>query len=257
MSRLTLERCSAGVGGAAVVQDVSLSLASGELVALLGPNGAGKTSLLRAALSILPLTSGRATIDDEETERMTPMARARAVTYLPQQRPMAWPVRVADVVSLGRFAYGAAPGRLRDEDAGIVRDALRACDLEALAERRTDTLSGGEVARVHCARAFAARAPLLLADEPVAALDPRHQFTIMTLIREFVRSGVGALVVLHDIGLAARYADRLVWMRGGRIVADGPPRETLTAERLREVYGVAARVAQGEDGLVVTLQGLA
>ena len=154
-------------------------------------------------------------------------------------------------VALGRYAYGAAPGRLSAEDADAVDQAIRRCDLTDLTDRQTDTLSGGELARVHCARAFAADAPLLVADEPVAALDPRHQFRIMDIVRDYVDGGCGALVVLHDISLAARYATRIVWMKDSRIVADGSPEETLTPERLADIYGVRATVS----GRTVEIEG--
>ena len=179
------------------------------------------------------------------------MQRARRVAYLPQQRPLAWPNTVRDVVALGRFAYGAAPGKLSPADAEAVDRAIAQCGLADLGDRNTDTLSGGELARVHCARAFAANAPLLVADEPVAALDPRHQFSTMDIVRQFVDDGGGALVVLHDIALAARYATRMVWMKESRIVADGPPEETLTSERLAEIYGVRSRI----DGRTVEIEG--
>ena len=117
-----------------------------------------------------------------------PQQRARQLSYLPQRRPLAWPSPVRDVVSLGRYAWGCAPGRLGVEDITAVNSALAACDLLEMAERSTDTLSGGELARVHCARAFATEAPLLFADEPVASLDPRHRFRIMELIRSHVRA---------------------------------------------------------------------
>jgi iron complex transport system ATP-binding protein len=179
------------------------------------------------------------------------MERARTVAYLPQQRPLAWPNAVRDVVALGRFAYGAAPGRLSREDAEAVDRAVALCDLSAFVSRAADTLSGGELARMHCARAFAAETPLLIADEPVAALDPRHQFRIMDIIRSYVERGGGALVVLHDMSLAARYATRLIWMKDGRIVANGTPAETLTPERLADIYGVQARI----DGVHVEIEG--
>jgi iron complex transport system ATP-binding protein len=131
--------------------------------------------------------------------------------------------------------------------------AVDACGLAALADRAADTLSGGELARVHVARAFAAETPMVVADEPVASLDPRHQHGIMALFRGHVDRGGGALVVLHDLDLAARYADRLVWMQGGALVADGPVAETMTAGRIAEVYGVLARV----DGGHVMVEGLA
>ena len=140
---------------------------------------------------------------------------------------------------------------MRGADRQAVERAVAACDLENLANRSTATLSGGELARVHCARAFAAEAPLLIADEPVAELDPYHQFRVMDLIRAFVGQGGGALVVLHDVVLARRYATRLMWMKGGRIVADGPPATTLNAARLEEIYGVRGRV----EGDRVELEG--
>lgn len=236
---------------AVLVEAASFRLGAGELVALLGPNGAGKTSLLRASLGLEKRAGGDARLGGTDCARLSPIERARRVAYLPQRRPLAWPARVRDVVALGRFSHGAALGRLRGADLEAVDRALAACDLVHLATRRTDTLSGGELARVHCARAFAAEAPLLAADEPVAALDPRHQFRIMDLIRAFVETGGGALVVLHDIALAARYASRLIWMKDGRILAEGPPGDMLTPERLEAVYGVRARI----DGLSVEIEG--
>ena len=229
-------------GAVKLVEAASFRLAAGELVALLGPNGAGKTSLLRGLIGLAALESGLAQIDGQDTADMQPRERARQLAYLPQNRPLAWPNPVRDVVALGRFSHGAALGRLRGEDLRAVDRALAACDLDKLARRSTSTLSGGELARVHCARAFAAEAPLLIADEPVADLDPYHQFRVMDLIRDFVDSGGGALVVLHDVVLARRYADRFLWMKDGRIVADGSPAETLSAERLAQIYGVRGRV---------------
>ena len=229
-------------GAVKLVEAASFRLAAGELVALLGPNGAGKTSLLRGLIGLAAPESGLAQIDGQDTADMQPRERARQLAYLPQNRPLAWPNPVRDVVALGRFSHGAALGRLRGEDLRAVDRALAACDLDKLARRSTSTLSGGELARVHCARAFAAEAPLLIADEPVADLDPYHQFRVMDLIRDFVDSGGGALVVLHDVVLARRYADRFLWMKDGRIVADGSPAETLSAERLAQIYGVRGRV---------------
>lgn len=234
-------------GHVKLVGDASFRLAAGELVALLGPNGAGKTSLLRGVIGLAPRESGQARIDGQDIANMQPRERARQLAYLPQNRPLAWPNPVRDVVALGRFSHGAALGRLRGADREAVERALAACDLDKLTRRSTATLSGGELARVHCARAFAAEAPLLIADEPVAELDPYHQFRVMDLIREFVDTGGGALVVLHDVVLARRYADRFLWMKDGSIVADGSPTETLSAERLAQIYGVHGRV--GDDRL--------
>ena len=240
------------VEGATLVADAALNVAPAELVVLLGPNGAGKTSLLRAALGLMP-ASGTATLNGQPVATMASTDRARALSYLPQARPLAWPARVRDVVALGRFAHGVTLGRLATRDAEAVEDALARCDLTTLADRATDTLSGGELARVHLARALAAQAPLIVADEPVAALDPRHQHRVMGLLRDFVRGGGGALAVLHDLALAAAYADRLVWMKSGCVVADGSVRETMTVERIAQVYGVRARIIDGDvmvDGAI-------
>lgn len=245
---LVAKRITVMAGARRIVDDADLSLRPGELVVLLGPNGAGKTSLLRAALGLIP-TTGEATLGGVPVAQMPAASRARAVAYLPQARPLAWPASVRDVVALGRFAHGAASARLAPADADAVARAIERCDLAALADRATDTLSGGELARVHLARALAAEAPLIVADEPVAALDPRHQHRVMGLLRDFARGGGGALAVLHDLSLAAAYADRLVWMDEGRIAADGSVAETMTPDRIAAIYGVRARVTS--DGVIV------
>lgn len=253
MTELRANNLSLRIGNNILIDDVSLTLRPGDLTVILGANGSGKTSALRCALGLTSADKGTASLGEDDVRTLSSTQRARRLSYLPQLRPLAWPNTVEDVVALGRYSYGAAPGRLQGADANAVASALLACDLENFAQRRCDTLSGGELARVHCARAFAAEAPLLIADEPLAALDPRHQFRIMDLISGFVARGGGALVVVHDISLAARYATRLLWMKDGRILADGSTSETLTAERILEVYGVNALV----DKLSVTMEGAA
>lgn len=243
MTSLRISDLSVHAKQTVLVDCASTQLNAGELVVLLGPNGAGKTSLIRGALGLITPASGTSKLDGHAVVSLSPTDRARLVSYLPQIRPLAWPNRVRDVVALGRFSHGAAVGRLSEEDQSAVDAAISACDLTHLQNRSADTLSGGELARMHCARAFAANAPLLVADEPIAALDPRHQFRILDLIKRYVDQGGGALLVLHDIELAARYASRLIWMKDGRIVADGSVEETLTADRLAEVYGVRATVS--------------
>ena len=239
---LSVRDLTVTAGGATLVGNVSFELGPGELIALIGPNGAGKTTLLRAALGLLKPARGQALLGGRDLRRLSPLERARRVSYLPQTRPLVWPQAVRDVVALGRFAYGVVLGRLGGRDAEAVDAALAECDLAHLAERSASTLSGGERARMHCARALAAAAALLVADEPVASLDPRHQFQVLQLIREFVGRGGGALIVLHDVGLARRFADRLLWMKDGEIVADGSAAETLVPERMETVFGVRARI---------------
>ena len=253
MTELITTDLDYSVKGAGLVRSASFQLAPRDFIAILGPNGAGKTSLIRAALGLEKPTGGSATLKGQETHRISPIERARSIAYLPQVRPLAWPNIVRDVVALGRYSHGATLGRLKAKDREAVDKAIIDCDLSDLADRNANALSGGELARMHCARALAAKAPLLIADEPTAALDPRHQFRILDLIGQYVAQGGGALVVLHDIQLAARYASRLIWMKDGKIVADGSPRDTLTAERLNDVYGIKAKV----DGLQITLEGAA
>tara|TARA_B100000749_G_scaffold6980_2_gene5644 strand:+ start:4494 stop:5255 length:762 start_codon:yes stop_codon:yes gene_type:complete len=251
MTELTVKNVSVHADKSMLVDDASFALARGEFVALLGPNGAGKTSLIRAAMGLQDVSAGQRLLGGADVTTLSPAERARQIAYLPQIRPLAWPNSVRDVVSLGRFSHGAPLGRLKGLDAEAVDRALQACGLSDLATRKTNTLSGGELARVHCARAFAAEAPLLIADEPIAALDPRQQFRILDLIKSYVDHGGGALVVLHDIQLAARYASRMIWMKDGRIVADGPPADTLTPDRLKDIYGVTARI----EGTQIFIEG--
>ena len=257
MSELAVDRLGVTLDGRAVVRDASLRLDRGELVALLGANGAGKTTLLRGALGLAPRVGGVVRVGGEDPARLAPSERARRIAYLPQARPLAWPLRVRDIVALGRFAHGAALGRLGAADAAAVSRALAACDLQRLADRPCTSISGGELARTHVARAMAAEASFLLADEPTAALDPLHQHQVMRLVRAYADAGRGVLVVMHDAALAARTADRLVWMAGGRLVADGPPESTLTAERLAEVYGIRASVRRIAGDWLVTVEGVA
>ena len=228
------------------LMDACLHLKAGELVVILGPNGAGKTTLLKTAMGLIEPDSGQVFCAGINSQALSPIERARHISYLPQIRPMAWPNTVRDVVALGRYSHGASLGRLKQADKIAVDAAIAACDLGHLSARRVDNLSGGELARMHCARAFAAQAPLLIADEPVAALDLRHQFRIMDLMQDYVTQGGGALIVLHDINLAAKYADRLIWIKGGRIIAKGSPKATLTPERLAQIYDIRARV-DGKD----------
>lgn len=254
MTDLQADNITIEAGRIQLVKNVSLTVRQGELVALLGPNGAGKTTLLRGLLGLTDLKGGTCTLDSREIGKMSPSSRARLISYLPQQRPLAWPNRVKDIVALGRFAHGAALGRLGPDDQTAVAQAISQCDLSNLQHRSVDSLSGGELARVHFARAIAAQAPLLLADEPTAALDPKHQLSIARFLRQFVDAGGGALVVLHDVTLAAQIADRMIWMTQGRIAAEGSPSETLTEETIAQVYDVRAHIGEDDHGLHVRVR---
>ncbi|MEO1252964.1 MAG: ABC transporter ATP-binding protein [Pseudomonadota bacterium] len=247
MTRLTLNSVSLQLGDAKIIRDVTVEFRSKELTALVGANGAGKTSLLRCAAGIEQPTSGAAFLENAPLNTLTPVARARRIAYLPQTRGAAWPITVRDAVTLGRFAYGAPLHETSGDDKVAVDRAIRQCGLAEIETRRIDTLSGGETARVYCARAFATEAPVLLADEPIASLDPGGQLAIMSLIRAHADAGAGAVAILHDLQLAARFADRMVWMRSGAVIADGSPKETLTAQTIADVFDVASSIAWHDD----------
>lgn len=248
MSLLTAKGLSYSAQESALVSDASFTLESGTLTALIGPNGAGKSTLLRLALGLLEPDGGTAEIAGRDIAGLSPIERARQLAYLPQARELAWPQPVRDIVALGRFAYGEVPSRLSSEDTSAIGGAIAACDLKGFEDRAADTLSGGELSRVHLARALAAQTPVLIADEPVTALDPRHAHKVLQLFKRAAGEGRAVLSVIHDLSLAARYADRLIWMHEGHIVAEGPPKETITPERLREVFGIDARVDLATDG---------
>ncbi|MEP1421146.1 MAG: ABC transporter ATP-binding protein [Erythrobacter sp.] len=256
MSLLSAKDLSYSAQENALVSGASFALEEGTLTALIGPNGAGKTTLLRLALGLLAPCAGSTKIAGHDITSLSPVERARHVAYLPQARALAWPQPVRDIVTLGRFAYGAVPSRLSPEDKDAVADAIASCDLEGFEERAADTLSGGELSRVHLARALAAQTPVLIADEPVAALDPRHAHEVLRLFGRACSEGRALLAVVHDLSLAARYADRLIWMKDGRIVAEGTPQETMTSPRLKDVFGIKARVEiKAEEGVFLEVLG--
>jgi iron complex transport system ATP-binding protein len=240
---IQVKRLSLKLERAQILNDINFTAPPGELVAILGSNGAGKSTLMKCLAGLQAADSGSIEIGGQPLASMNATERAKNLSYLPQQRPIAWPICVEDVVALGRYAYGVHPGRLSATDQQIVDAMLASCNLNHLKHRPIDTLSGGEQARVHCARTFAAQAPLVLADEPTASLDPKHELEIMMLLKGYVGKSSTGIVVSHDPALAARFASRLIWLKCGMIVADGTAKETLTPELLGEVYEVEAEVS--------------
>jgi len=224
------------------VRPSSLTLARGSLVALVGPNGAGKSSLLKAIAGLVPCTG--VVERDGRALDSSPRTRARTIAYLPQSPAAHWPLKVRDLVALGRLphrAFGAPPS---PEDLAAIETAMRQTDVTPLAERAVDELSGGERARVQLARALAVQAPILLVDEPVAALDPYHQLEIMRVLTDYAARDALVIAVLHDLTLAARFAHRVVVMHDGEVVADGQPEQVLSADTLRRFYRVEPFLSQ-------------
>jgi iron complex transport system ATP-binding protein len=246
---LKLHEASVTVHGAQLLRDVSFEVTPGKLVGLLGPNGAGKTTAVRALLGLQPLSAGHAYLDGQPSHSLTPKQRALRVSYLPQARKLAWPIAVREAVSLGRFAYGGPMGRLGPVDAAAVEDALTRCSLNGFEDRSVTSLSGGELARVHLARALASQGPALIADEPTAALDPGHSFDVLATLKSQASAGQAVLVVLHDLALAARFCDEIILLDQGKLAIQAPPREALTASTLANVYRVKATWADGQLSL--------
>ncbi|MFN8956755.1 MAG: ABC transporter ATP-binding protein, partial [Hyphomonadaceae bacterium] len=215
---LKLHEVSVTVQGAPLLRDVSFEVQPGKLVGLLGPNGAGKTTAVRALLGLQPLNAGRAYLDAQPAHSLSAKQRALIVSYLPQARKLAWPISVREAVALGRFAYGGPMGRLGPADSAAVEDALSRCALKGFEDRAVTSLSGGELARVHLARALAAQAPALIADEPTAALDPGHSYDVLAALQAQARAGQAVLVVLHDLALAARFCDEIILLNQGQRV---------------------------------------
>ncbi|KZY34646.1 ABC transporter [Roseovarius sp. HI0049] len=241
MTLLTLTDLSVSLRGRDVFRDVTLSIGEGELVGLIGPNGAGKTTLMRAALGLLPFTG------TSSLAGLSPTERARQVAWMPQSREIAWPVSVEDVVMLGRMPHQATR-RPSDADRERTDAVLDWMELTDMRHRAATRLSGGEQARVLIARALAQDTPLLMADEPVAGLDPAHQISTMQTFAKLAESGKSVLVSLHDLSLAARHCTRIVMLGEGGVVADGAPAEVLTPERLAHVFHITAWYRDTEDG---------
>ena len=245
MTHLVAHDLTVRWGQETILDRISLSARAGELVCILGPNGAGKSTLLRALSGALKATGVQ--IDGCDLNTINAKQRARLISWLPQNGQAAWPLPTRAIIALGRLPHGVTLDTLTPRDEAAINTALVACDLHHLADRDVTTLSGGERARALLARALAVEAPVLLADEPVSALDPQHQLSVMNVLRAETQRGRLAIVVLHDLTLAARFADRIILMRKGRITADGAPSLVLTPDLLGDVFGV--EIAQFErDG---------
>ncbi len=240
---LTIESLSVSYGPRRVLQQVSLELASGELLALLGPNGAGKSTLVRAVSGVVPVSSGLVRLDALDLLSLPPMARARSIAVVPQAVALPPAFTVWETVLLGRTPHLNFLGQVSPSDEELARRSLARVDALDLAERRVGELSGGEQQRVLLARALAQSTPVLLMDEPTAHLDLQHQVALMEMARTLAhQDGLTVLVALHDLNLAARYADRLALLVSGRISAVGPAAHVLTPQAIADAYGLQVQV---------------
>ena len=222
-----------------VVENVSFELERGQILVLLGPNGAGKTTLIRALNGTVPVASGEILLGGKPLLSHSRREIAKRVAVVAQENETKFPVTVLEYVLAGRFANGSAFGWETEKDIDVAREALRNCDLEEYGSRLMNELSGGERQRVVMARALATDARVLLLDEPTANLDLAHQAMMFRLVRERCRGcNASAIVITHDLNLAAEFADRVMLLRGGEMFALGTPEEVLTDANVKEVYNV-------------------
>lgn len=229
---LRLQQIGLRLGERQILQDVSLKFEPGTITALVGPNGAGKSTLLAVAAGDIVADTGQVTLHDQPIAqwKAQPLARERAV--MPQDHAVRFAFSVEEVVAMGRLPHPPDPVR----DAERIAYALTQADLHALTQREVRTLSGGEAARATFARVLAQDTPLVLLDEPTAALDLRHQERTLRAVRALADAGACVIVVVHDLNLAAGYADRIVMLEQGRVAADGSPDAVLTREHIERVY---------------------
>ena len=249
-----LERVSFEAAGRVLLHPADLAFERGSVVGLLGHNGSGKSTLVKLLARQQRPSAGTIRLQDRPLDTWANRVLARAIAYLPQHLPATDGLTVRELVALGRYPWHGALGRFGDEDRAMVDDALRATDVAAFADRAADSLSGGERQRAWLAMLVAQRSECLLLDEPISALDVRHQIEVLALVRALaLERGLCVVVVLHDVNLAARYCDRLVALRQGRIVVEGTPDAFMRDHVLTDVYDipmgtVAHPVGQGRIG---------
>jgi iron complex transport system ATP-binding protein len=239
---LVVESLRASYPGVRAVDGVDLEIRPGEVVAVVGPNGCGKSTLLRAMARLHRPAAGRVLVGGDDLWRLRPRHAAHRVGLLPQSPLAPEAITVAGLVGHGRHPHQGLFRQWSEEDARIAAEAMAATGVTELAGRRVDQLSGGQRQRCWLAMVLAQQAPVMLLDEPTSALDLGHQVEVLDLVRSLAAAGRTVVAVLHDLGAAARYADRLVAMRDGRVVASGPPREVVDEALVRKLYGIEADI---------------
>lgn len=242
MATLTAQDVEFRVNGVPLVHDVTISAQPGELLGVVGPNGAGKSTLMELLSRDRHPTAGMVALDERNLMEYGPVELAKLRAVLPQQTVVRFPFTAQDVVLMGRHPYHADPANSHERDLAAVRDAMTVTDTLELAERIFPSLSGGEQTRVALARILAQQTPVILLDEPTSTLDVHHQEHTMQVLRDRTAAGATVVAVLHDLNLAAAYADQLVLMAAGAIAASGIPRRVLQADLLTETYRQRMRV---------------
>jgi iron complex transport system ATP-binding protein len=251
MNNFRVDNLSVSLSGKTIIDGLCCTFPTGRLIGLIGPNGAGKSTLLRAFLK-LNAAIGSVLFDHQEMLSLSSAKRSRYLSYLPQEREIAWAMSVEAIVRLGLSSEPPLHSRqARSEDA-IINEAISQLELETLRHRQVTSLSGGELARVLIARLLAQDTPVILADEPLAGLDPEHQIKVMRLFKQLAQSGKTVLTSIHDLTQAALWCDHLVLIDHGEIHAEGAPKDVLTVENLRKIYRIEAEVEESNGRLFIT-----
>lgn len=248
MNGLNVENLRVTLGGNKILDGVTFGVEPGQVVGLIGANGAGKSTVLKTILGIVKPDDGHVLLGLENIMSLAPKERAKRLSYVPQGTPIHWPLTAERLVALGRTPHQTPWQEIDEMDAKVIRTAMEETDCWHLRSRQATTLSGGEKARVLLARTMAVGAPFMLADEPTASLDPLHQLQVMDIMRGQAQCGAGVLVVMHDLGFAQRFCDRLILLSKGRVIAAGEAEDVLTDHNLEAAFGVkVSRWSEGTD----------
>ena len=254
MTLFRIEKLSVDVPGRRLLDGVTLDLPAGRMIALIGHNGSGKSTLLRALARQVAPAAGQAWFEDRALADWRPRDYARRLAFLPQHPPPAEGMTVRELVALCRYPWHGAMGRFSATDDAAVAAALAECALEPLAGRLVDTLSGGERQRAWLAMMVAQAAHALLLDEPISALDIAHQVEVLSLVRRMCHDqGRSAVIVLHDVNMAARFCDHVVALKAGRLVWQGGPDALMRPDTLHDIYGLPMQVLTKDDGTPVAV----
>lgn len=252
-ARLALQGIDLDRGGRRVLDGVDIELRSGEVLGIIGPNGAGKSTALRVMAGLQSPDAGAVLFDGQPLAAHAVVERARSIGYLEQSASVHWPLSVRAVVELGRLPWRGGWFGSDSGAAAAIDAAMQVADVGEFSSRLLSELSGGEAMRVMIARVLAGEPAIILADEPVAALDVNHQLQVMELLSERAHAGAAVVIVLHDLMLAARFCDRLVLMDRGRVVCSGSPAEVLDTDVLENTYGVEMHRVEPEPGVSVPI----
>jgi iron complex transport system ATP-binding protein len=245
--RLAAQAVSVELKGRRVLESVSVALGEGRITGLIGHNGAGKSTLLKTLAGLLKPSQGAVTLDGQPLADIARRLAGRRIAYLPQDRIVHWGISVRAVAALGRLPHGSTAASVGAADREAVAAALAAMDLAAIADRPIDQVSGGERARALFARALAQEAPVILADEPTAGLDPAHALELFAILQKLAMEGRTIAIALHDLSMAARFCHDIVLLHSGRVEGAGPTAEVLSAERISRAFSVHMRLGQFDN----------